>query len=63
MYVRSVLQIHVLLYLLTTTEDTKNYRMDFHKTWMEDTSQPRIDPSNLWGVSENFCSYSQLNNT
>ena len=25
----------------------KIYRMDFHETWMEDVSQPRIDPINI----------------
>ena len=26
----------------------KNYRTDFHKTWMEDGSRPRMDPINFW---------------
>lgn len=33
--------------LVCQQDYTKIYRMDFHETWIEDVSQPRIDPINI----------------
>lgn len=53
---RSHVYTHICLLVGLSAGWHKNFWMDFHKTWMEEESRPRMDPMNFWCRSRRFSS-------